>query len=74
VAQRAKLQEKWFLHPQSTTRPKCMLPEALEKITWALHRAEALCRHASRSHTLTEARVPGKTIGKDHEKAAQLGA
>jgi hypothetical protein len=27
-----------------------------------------------RSHTLTEARVPGKTIGKDHEKAAQLGA
>jgi hypothetical protein len=25
-------------------------------------------------HTLTEARVPGKTIGKDHEMAAQLGA
>jgi hypothetical protein len=25
-------------------------------------------------HMLTEARIPGKTIGKDHEMAAQLGA
>jgi hypothetical protein len=27
-----------------------------------------------RSHTLIEARIPGKTRGKDHEKAAQLSA
>jgi hypothetical protein len=52
-----------------------MLPEAVEKITWALHIVPRLYAvMLPRSHTLTEARVPGKTIGKDHEKAAQLGA
>jgi hypothetical protein len=35
------LQTKQPTHPQITTRTKCMLPEAVEKITWALHRTEA---------------------------------
>jgi hypothetical protein len=52
------LQTRQPTHPQITTRTKCMLPEAVEKITWALHRTEAPRPYASRRATRSQRLTP----------------
>lgn len=67
VAQCVQLQVEMLLHPQCTTRIRCMLPEVAETITWALLSIEtprSSCFPACL--VFTGARTPGKTIGKDH--------